>query len=85
MSVPPVRLTLVGKPDCHLCDDARAVVAEVLAGRPDVELVERSILDEPELHDRFWDEIPVVLVNDRVHTIWKVDADRLRAAIEEAM
>ncbi len=83
MSVPPVRLTLVGKPDCHLCDDARGVIAEVLGGFPDVELVERSILDEPELHDRYWDEIPVVLVNDRVHTIWKVDADRLRAALEE--
>lgn len=84
MSVPPVRLTLIGKPECHLCDDARAVIAEVLTGFPDVELVERSILDDAALNERYWDEIPVVLVGDRVHTIWRVDADRLRDALKEA-
>jgi hypothetical protein len=26
----------------------------------------------------------VVLLNDRVHTIWRVDPERLRAAIAEA-
>jgi hypothetical protein len=84
MSVPPVRLILIGKPECHLCDDARGVITGVLADFAGVELLELSILDEPELHDRYWDEIPVVLVNDRVHTIWKVDADRLRTALKEA-
>ena len=75
------RLALIGKPDCHLCDDAHAVVAEVLAEFPDVELTERSILDEPELFEAYVDEIPVLLIDDRVHTIWKVDAARLRAAL----
>lgn len=84
MSVTPVRLTLIGKPECHLCDDARAIIAEVLTGFPEVELLERSILDDDELRARYWDEIPVVLVDDRVHTIWRVDADRLRAALKDA-
>lgn len=84
MRVPAARLTLVGKPDCHLCDDARAVIEEVLAGFPEVELTELSILDDPALHDRYWDEIPVLLIDDRVHTIWRVDADRLRRALSEA-
>jgi glutaredoxin len=75
------RLTLIGKPDCHLCDDARAVVAEVLADFPEVELSERSILDEPELFEAYVEEIPVLLIDDRVHTIWRVDAARLRAAL----
>ena len=79
------RLTFVGKPDCHLCEDARAVVDEVLADFPDVELNERSILDEPELFDAYVEEIPVVLIDDRVHTIWKVDAGRLRAALAAAI
>lgn len=82
--MPSVTLTLIGKPDCHLCDDARGVIADVLPGFPGVELVERSILDDPALHERYWDEIPVVLVNDRVHTIWRVDPERLRIALEEA-
>jgi hypothetical protein len=84
MSVPSVSLTLIGKPDCHLCDDARAAIAVVLWEFEGLELAERSILDDPELHEKYWDEIPVVLVNDRVHTIWRVDPDRLRTALTEA-
>ena len=78
------RLTFVGKPDCHLCDDARAVVAEVLVDFPGVTVDERSILDDPALLDAYVEEIPVVLINDRVHTIWRVDAARLRAALDAA-
>jgi len=75
------RLTFIGKPDCHLCEDARLVVDEVLVEFPGVDLVERSILDEPELFDAYVDEIPVLLIDDRVHTIWRVDAGRLRTAL----
>ena len=78
-----VTVTLVGKPGCHLCDDARAVVAAVLERREGVRLVEQSILDDAELHDRYWDEIPVVLIDDAVHTIYRVDAERLQAALAE--
>ncbi len=81
--MPSVTLTLIGKPGCHLCDDARAVIDEVLRGREGVVLVERSILDDAELHDRYWDEIPVVLIDDAVHTIYRVEAERLRAALAE--
>lgn len=77
------RLTLVGKPGCHLCDEARAVVLEVIEGFPTVAFEERSILDDPELFDAFAEEIPVVLVNERVHTIWRVDPARLRRRLEE--
>ncbi|NRG41432.1 glutaredoxin family protein [Rathayibacter sp. VKM Ac-2804] len=84
-----VALTLVGKPGCHLCDDARTVVQQVLAeladvpGAPDVSLAEASILDDAELHERFVEEIPVVLLDGRVHTYWRVDPDRLRRALLE--
>ena len=79
--MPAPRVTLLGKPGCHLCDDARAVVAAVLAEFPAVGFEERSILDDPELLDRYAEEIPVVLIDDRVHTVWRVDAERLRTAL----
>ena len=79
------RLTFIGKPDCHLCEDAHAVVDEVLADFPGVELTERSILDEAELFEAYVDEIPVLLIDDRVHTIWRVDAARLRAALSASI
>ena len=74
-------ITLLGKPGCHLCDDARVVVQTVLADHPEVSFDEKSILDDPELLDAYAEEIPVVLIDDRVHTIWRVDEDRLRAAL----
>lgn len=79
------RVTLLGKPGCHLCDDARAIVADVLTGFDGVEFEELSILDDPRLLERYAEEIPVVLVDDRVHTIWRVDAERLRAALADAI
>ena len=74
------RVTLVGKPDCHLCEAAREVVAAVCAGTGDT-FVERSILDDPELADLYWEQIPVTLVDGTQHDFWRVDADRLRAAL----
>jgi hypothetical protein len=79
------RLTFVGKPECHLCDDALAVVDQVLVDFPGVEVIERSILDEPALFEAYVDEIPVLLIDDRVHTIWRVDAARLRSALASAI
>lgn len=83
----PVALTLIGKPECHLCEDARAVLDTVL---PEFEpgsviLDEVSILDDAELMEKYVEEIPVLLLNGRVHNIWRIDADRLRRALTEAM
>ncbi len=75
-----VRVTLVGKPDCHLCADARAVIAAVCAETGE-NYVELSILDDPELADRYWEQIPVTLVDGVQHDFWRVDAARLRAAL----
>jgi len=72
---------MLGKPGCHLCDDARAIVTEVLTGFPDVTFDELSILDDPALLDEYAEEIPVVLIDGRVHTIWRVDPARLRNAL----
>ena len=77
-------MTLLGKPGCHLCDEARVVVQGVLADHPEVEFDEKSILDDPALLDAYAEEIPVVLIDDRVHTIWRVDEARLRAALATA-
>jgi hypothetical protein len=74
------RVTLIGKPGCHLCDDARTVIAAVCSETGD-SWQERSIEDDPVLFDEYWERIPVVLVDDRPHDFWRVDAHRLRAAL----
>jgi hypothetical protein len=74
------RITLIGKPGCHLCDEAREVVAAV-AAEVGVGWEERSILDDPALHERYAEQIPVTLVDGHPHDFWRVSADRLRAAL----
>ena len=74
------RVTLIGKPGCHLCDEARDVIAQV-AGELGVGWEERNILDDPVLHERFWEQIPVILVDGAPHDFWRVSPDRLRAAL----
>ncbi|WP_210508432.1 glutaredoxin family protein [Naasia sp. SYSU D00057] len=82
-----VPVTLLGKPGCHLCDDARTAVLRVLEEFPAdaVEFEERSILDDPGLLERYADDIPVVLVAGRVHTYWRVDPERLRRTVDDAL
>jgi hypothetical protein len=76
-------LTFIGKPACHLCEEARKVVAEVVDGLAAdgvaVAVEDRSILDEPDLDVRWHDDIPVVLIGTALHDRWHVDAARLRA------
>jgi hypothetical protein len=85
--VPIVTVTLIGKPGCHLCDDAREAIRSVIAALPGdaprVEVEERSILDDAELHERYVEDIPVVLIDGRQHTYWRVDPVRLRTALLE--
>lgn len=76
----PARVTLIGKPGCHLCDEARAVVARVCE-QVGVAWEEVSILDDPSLADRFADLIPVTLVDGAEFSAWRVDEGALTRAL----
>lgn len=82
--MPNATVTFLSRPGCHLCDDAREVVLAVMGEFPTARFVERSIDDDPQLLERYAEEIPVVVIDDVVHNIWRVDADRFRAALSAA-
>lgn len=82
--MPSTSLTLIGKPGCHLCDDARAVISTVVGDFDGVTVTELSILDDAALFDRYAEEIPALLIDGAVHTIWRIDPERLRAALAAA-
>jgi hypothetical protein len=75
-----VRITLLGKPGCHLCDDARAVIARVAADL-NIAWEERDITASAADTAEYWDKIPVTLVDGVQHDFWRVDEERLRAAL----
>ena len=76
---------LFGKPGCHLCDDARAVITSVVQDFPGAELRERSILDDPELFESMKNDIPVVSVNGTPVARWRIDSTDLRRELEGAL
>ena len=88
-TVSTAAITLIGKPGCHLCDTARETIGAVVkqleseASAPTITIEEISVFDDASLLGRYADEIPVVLINGRVHNIWRVEPARLRAALLE--
>ena len=74
------RVTLYGKPGCHLCDDARAVVERVCAERG-AAWAEVAVTTTPERMAAYGEQIPVTFVDGRQHDFWRVDEARLRRAL----
>ncbi len=82
-----IQLTLIGKPGCHLCDDAReaidAVLLEFRKANPEVEVLvkELNILLDEALSLKYSEEIPVILIDGNMHNYWRVDEERLMRAL----
>lgn len=81
MTSPAPRVEVVVTPGCHLCEDAAAVVEQVCAeagvGWRSVELTTMPA----DRQNEWRNYVPVILVDGAVHDIFRVDADRLRAAL----
>lgn len=73
-------ITLLSRPGCHLCDDAREVIARV-AGELGVSWTERDITASDDDLRQYTDMIPVVFVDGVQHDFWRVDEARLRKAL----
>jgi glutaredoxin len=76
-------VTLLSRPGCHLCDDAREIIARVAADFG-VCWQERDITASPRDLEEYWDKIPVTLIDGIQHDFWRVSEQRLRAALAEA-
>ncbi len=75
------RVVLYGRPECHLCDEARDVLNGLVAEARDVVMVERNIEDDEDLHRRFLERIPVIELEGRIISELVPDARRLRSTL----
>jgi glutaredoxin len=80
MRLPLVRL--YARPDCHLCDEARAGLERLRAEGLDFELEEVDIDADDALHARYLERIPVVELDGEVLSELHLDADGLRARLD---
>lgn len=72
-----LRISLLTRAQCHLCEAARDVVERVAADM-DLEWKEVSVDDDPRLAEQFGEEIPVVFVDGVQRDFWQIDEARLR-------
>ena len=76
-------ITLLGRPGCHLCDEARTVISRVAADLG-VPWEERDITQSGRDLQDYSEMIPVTLINGVQHDFWHVSEERLRAALAAA-
>lgn len=76
-----IEITIYGRDDCHLCDEAEEVVRNVARGQP-VRIRKIDIEQSPELRRLYREQVPVVMVNGQRMFKFRVDAERLRRKLE---
>ena len=74
------RVTLYGRPGCHLCDEAREALLRVRAALP-FALEEVNIETDDELHKRYLERIPVVTLDGEHLFDFEVDEQVLQQRI----
>jgi glutaredoxin len=85
-----ISLTLLTKPGCHLCEEAKKAIELVMfefskenSDVVQIELTELNILEDETLKNQYSEEIPVLQINGATHAYWKIDSERLSAALNE--
>lgn len=74
------RVVVYGKPGCHLCEDAVALVTAV-CDEAGVTWREVDISGDADLMRTYGEQIPVTFVDGRQHDFWRVDPQRLADAL----
>ena len=70
------RLTLITRPGCHLCEDAKAALDRMVAVTGD-RWIEKDVTGDLELEREYGDRLPVVLLDGKEHGYWRVEEERL--------
>jgi hypothetical protein len=75
------KVKLYARPDCHLCDEARAELEALLASGARFELEEVDIESDDELLRAYLERIPVVELDGSVISELGLDEEGLRARL----
>lgn len=79
----PRAITLYTRPGCHLCDDAKALIAPMLR-EFGATLREVNIDEDAVLSQRYGTDIPVIFIGSRKAAKHRVDPAKFRRQLREA-
>jgi len=73
-------VTIYSRPDCHLCDEMKAVVARVARSLP-LAVEHVDISGNAELEEKYGGEVPVLIVDGRKAAKYRVTEDEIRRLV----
>jgi glutaredoxin len=77
-----IEVTIYSRSNCHLCEVALDVLEE-MRGELDFQITKILIDENPELEEKYGEQVPVILINDQPHDFFRVDPERFRLAISK--
>jgi glutaredoxin len=75
-----LKITIYSKPDCHLCEEAKAII-ERFSDRYPLEIEMINIEQDPTLYEQYRNDIPVIFLEGRKLFKYRVDEKKLEAAL----
>ena len=74
-------VTVISRTGCHLCEIAIDKI-KLVKDQLQFELEIKLINDLPELEQEYGEQVPVIMIDNKIHDYWRVDIDRFTKAIE---
>ena len=75
------KVTVISRTGCHLCEIAIDKINSV-KDELKFELEIKLINDLPELEQEFGEQVPVIMIDNKIHDYWRVDIERFTKAIK---
>ena len=75
------KVTVYSRTGCHLCEIAIDRIKSTM-NELKFELDIKLIDDDLKLQEEYGEQVPVILIEDKVHDYWRVDLERFTKAIK---
>ena len=75
------KVTVISRTGCHLCEIAIDKI-NLVKDQLKFELEIKLINDLPELEQEYGEQVPVIMIDDKIHDYWRVDIERFTKAIK---
>ncbi len=75
------KVTVISRNGCHLCEitiDKINSVKDELKFELEIKLIN----DLPELEQEYGEQVPVIMIDNKIHDYWRVDIERFTKAIK---
>jgi glutaredoxin len=75
------KVTIYSRTGCHLCEIA---IDQIRTVKQDINFdIEIKLIDKDlELEKKYGEQVPVILIDDKIHDYWRVDLTRFTKAIK---